>query len=74
MQNMTVQELDDLYYDRLANGANLLELKSIRMVQEAKMMELPQEERQRLTKLIRDRYFSKMLTPSARKVLDSCKE
>jgi hypothetical protein len=71
--NMTVLELDDLYYSRHTDGANLLELKSIRSLQESKMRELPLEERQRLTKQIRDRYFDKMLSASVRTMLQTRK-
>ncbi|PWK11332.1 hypothetical protein [Tumebacillus permanentifrigoris] len=71
--NMTVLELDDFYYTRHSNGANLLELRDIRTQQEAKIRELPLEERQRLTKRIRERYIDQMLSSSARSMLQSKK-
>jgi len=71
LHNMTVTELDDLYYTRHADGANLQELKSIRYMQETKIRELPLDERKRMTKEIRDRYVSKMLAPSAHIMLQT---
>ncbi|KEO81655.1 hypothetical protein [Tumebacillus flagellatus] len=71
LPDMTVHELEELYYARLAAGADLLELKSIRTLQEAKLRKLPLEERAQLTREIRNRYFEKVLSPSARDLLNA---
>lgn len=71
MQQMSVLELDDLYYRLHAEGATLQDLKAVRSVQERKMMELSPEERNRLRKAIRDRFVDSMLSPSLRRSLGS---
>lgn len=71
LEEMTVLELDDFYYVRYAEGANLQELKRIRIVQEAKIQKLPEAERLKIQLQIRERYQKTLLSPSAQSFLHS---
>ncbi|HEU4962392.1 MAG TPA: hypothetical protein VFV52_00820 [Bacilli bacterium] len=69
MKQLSVLELDELYYRLHNEGATLQDLKAVRAVQESKLKELPKEERCRLRKEIFSRFAERLLSEDVRQML-----